>query len=93
MDGSLRPAILKLRPERSRRSSIRQKGSESDVQWVGLVRLTLLRLQLGVAYVEGIRTWSTNEFDATLRITKQFISWSQVKGENARLPKQSNRYW
>ena len=78
----LGPPFLSFRQNDLDDSIFAHKGRELLLQWIGLDRATLLRFQLGVSYVEGIRTWSTNEFDSAARITKQFMSWSSIKGEN-----------
>jgi len=51
--------------------------------WVGYDRLTVIRLLLRVAYFQGIRQWSTNDFDLSRKlILKGWMAYSSIPGQN-----------
>ena len=51
-------------------------------RWVEYDRLVVLRLLLRVPYVEGIREWISNEFDAEVVILKRWLAWAAAPGQN-----------
>src|SRR5262249_29376347 len=52
------------------------------MKWVGFDRLTVVLLSLGVRYIEGIRSWFTNEFNVPTSERHEWMAWSTAPGEN-----------
>jgi hypothetical protein len=51
--------------------------------WVGFDRMTVIRLLLRVAYVQGIREWSTNNFEFSKPLNlKLWMAWGSAPGQN-----------
>jgi len=51
--------------------------------WVEYDRMTVIRLLLRVAYMQGIREWRTNDFDFPRKLVlKGWMAWGSSPGQN-----------
>jgi hypothetical protein len=51
----------------------------SMANWLSVDRRNIIRALQGVAYVEGIKEWATNDFTTTVVPLKQFMAWTRSR--------------
>jgi hypothetical protein len=79
----LGPPFLSVTQKDLSEPSFNERAAALMGIWVGYDRMTVIRLLLRVAYFQGVREWSTNDFDFSRKlILKGWMAWSSIPGQN-----------